>query len=72
MSKNTPRNYNDLSSLPSSAIIRLPDVLRLFPVSKSRWWDGVRKGEYPKPVKLSVRSRGWRIGDILALTEQND
>lgn len=63
-------NSNDLSNLPDSAIIRLPDVLRLYPVSKSKWWEGVKKLEYPQPVRLGKRARGWRLGDVLALTKE--
>ncbi len=58
----------DLSNLPDTAVIRLPDVLRLFPVSKSTWWQGIKDDKYPKPVKLGARARGWRLGDVLALT----
>lgn len=27
--------------------MRLTEVLKLIPVSKSAWWDGVKKGDYP-------------------------
>jgi len=62
-------NNTDLSNLPDKAIIRLPDVLRLYPVSKSHWWQGIADGRYPKPIKLGLRARGWRISDVLALTQ---
>ena len=65
------KKYNDLSGLPDQAIIRLPDVLRLFPVCKSTWWQGVKTGIYPSPIKLGARARGWRIGDVLALTHND-
>ena len=64
------KSNTDLSNLPENAVIRLPDVLRLFPVSKSRWWSGVSTGEYPKPVHLGARARGWRIEDIRELIER--
>ncbi len=47
--------------------LRLPDVLRIIPVSKSTWWAGIRRGEYPAPVKLSARTSAWRLSDIDAL-----
>jgi len=66
-----PKDRNiDLSNLPLNAVIRLPDVLRLYPVSKSHWWQGIKDGVYPKPVKLGKRARGWRISDVLALTNE--
>lgn len=44
--------------------LRLPQVLELFPISKSTWWRGVKSGEYPQPVKLTERTSAWRIEDI--------
>ncbi len=54
------KNFN----LPSTGFLRLPDVLKVFPVSKSKWWLGVKNGEFPKPVKLSERTTAWRVRDI--------
>ncbi len=56
-------------SLPETGYIRLPDVLRLIPVSKSTWWVGIKAGRYPKGVKLSARVTAWRVEDICALIE---
>ena len=42
----------------------------LFPISKSSWWNKVRSGEYPQPVKLGPRTTAWRVTDILALIER--
>ena len=71
--KRRQRNKNrDLSGLPDDAVIRLPDVLRIYPVSSSHWWDGIKKGIYPKPIKLGIRARGWRLGSILALSKSDD
>ena len=39
--------------------LRLPQVLERIPVSKSTWWAGVRKGTFPKPVKLTERTSAW-------------
>ena len=48
---------------------RQPPVLPLIPVSKSTWWDGVRSGRYPQPIKLGPRITAWRVEDIRALIE---
>jgi len=64
MNKNQNR---DLSGLPDSAILRLPDVLRLIPVSRSTWWAGVKSGLYPKPIKIGKRACGWLKGEVLCL-----
>ena len=47
-----------------TGFLRLPDVLKLFPVSKSTWWQGVKDGVYPQPVRLSARTTAWRVEDI--------
>lgn len=53
--------------LPETGFIRLPDVLRIIPVSKSTWWAGVAANRYPQPVKLGPRITAWRVEDIRAL-----
>lgn len=53
--------------LPEVGFLRLPDVLKYFPVSKSTWWAGVKEGKYPKPVKLGPKMTAWRVEDIRTL-----
>ena len=50
--------------------LRLPHVLRIIPVSKSTWWEGIRCGKFPRPVKLSERTSAWRRSDIEALCDR--
>lgn len=57
----------DFNGLPDEALLRLPDVLRVVPVGRSRWLQGVEDGEYPKNVKISTRAVGWRWGEIRKL-----
>ncbi len=44
--------------------LRLPQVLKLIPVSKSTWFRGIQSGKYPGPVKIGVRASGWKVADI--------
>ncbi|MCX5813548.1 MAG: AlpA family phage regulatory protein [Proteobacteria bacterium] len=44
--------------------LRLPQVLERIPVSKSTWWSGVKKGTFPKSIKLSPRVTVWLEADI--------
>ena len=53
--------------LPETGFVRLPEVLRVFPVSKSTWWAGVKEARYPQPVKLGPKITAWRVEDIRAL-----
>lgn len=55
--------------LPTTGFLRLPEVLRLYPVSKSTWWAGIRNGRYPKAVKIGKRATAWRAEDIRALID---
>ena len=57
-------------ALPSVGYVRLPQILEIFPVSKSSWWEGCRSGIFPKPVKLGPRTSAWRVEDIRALMER--
>lgn len=58
-----------VSALPEDddAYVRLPDVLRVYPVSENTWWKGVAEGKYPRPVKLSRRVSAWQVREIRAL-----
>lgn len=55
------------TSIPTSGFLRLPQILAIFPISKSAWWEGCKTGRFPKPVKLGPRTTVWRAEDIAAL-----
>lgn len=57
------------AGLPEDGFVRLPQVLSVYPVSRSTWWDGVRYGVYPKPVKLGSNTTVWRVQEIRALID---
>lgn len=54
-------------TIPETGFVRLPQVLEVIPVGKTCWWEGVRTGRYPKPVKLSARCTAWKAEDIREL-----
>jgi predicted DNA-binding transcriptional regulator AlpA len=58
------------SSLPTEGYVRLPQVLAVIPVGKTSWWNGVKSGKYPTPVKLSPRCTAWKVEDIRALIDR--
>ncbi len=47
-----------------------PPIPGVFPIGKSTWWDGIRAGRYPRPVRLSPRTSAWRAEDIRALIQR--
>lgn len=63
--------------LPETGFVREPQIIgnpnsvppipAVIPVSRSTWWEGVRSGRFPKPVKLGPRVTAWRVEDIRAL-----
>ena len=61
---------NKKSSLPETGFLRLPAILQIFPIGKSTWWQGVKDGRFPKPVKLGERTTAWKVEDIPALIEE--
>lgn len=64
-------------NMPETGFLRLsqiigdpkaePPIPAIIPVKKSCWWQGVRTGRFPKPVKLGPRVTAWRVEDIRAL-----
>jgi predicted DNA-binding transcriptional regulator AlpA len=56
--------------IPQEGFLRLPQVLQVFPVSRSAWWAGVAAGRYPPGVKLAARTTAWRCEDIRKLIER--
>lgn len=65
--------------LPETGFVRLSQIVgdpkrgipALIPIGKSSWWNGVKSGKFPKPIKLGERTTAWRIEDIRALIEQS-
>jgi predicted DNA-binding transcriptional regulator AlpA len=67
-----------IQQLPETGYLRLPQIIGdknasppipgLISVAKSTWWNGVRSGRYPAPVRtLGKRITAWRVEDIREL-----
>lgn len=50
-------------------LIKLKEVLEIFPVSKSTWYRGIKSGLYPTQIYLSVGCVAWKASEIYALAE---
>lgn len=69
------------SCLPATGFLRLsqivgnpkanPPIPAVIPISRSSWWEGVRAGRYPRPVKLGPKTTCWRVEDIRAFIERS-
>lgn len=63
-----------MHQLPETGFLRLPQIIgnpkadppvpAIIPVKKSCWWQGVKSGRFPKPVKIGPRVTVWRVEDI--------
>lgn len=71
-----------MDKLPHTGYLRLkqiigdsketPPIQPIIPVSKTTWWNGVRSGRFPQPVRtLGKRITVWRVEDIRALIHDN-
>jgi len=53
-----------MTNLKEIGYYRLSQVLEIIPISKSLFWEKVKSGEFPQPVKLSARTTAWLKVDI--------
>ncbi len=56
--------------LPNTGFLRLTSVLKMIPISRTSWYEGIISGMYPKPIKLSARASAWRVEDIRELIQK--
>lgn len=53
--------------LPEEGFVRLPVVLGVLGIKSTAFYDGIRRGDYPKPLRLGPRVSVWRVEDIRKL-----
>lgn len=58
------RNKEGESSARTDSVLRRPEVKRLTGIGTSTLYALMAKGEFPRPLKLSARSVGWRESDV--------
>ena len=59
-----------ITTIAETGFLRLHQILSVIPIGKTCWWEGVKSGRFPKPVKLSRRCTAWRAEDIHALIKK--
>ena len=47
-----------------------PPIQPIIPLSKTTWWNGVRAGRYPQPIKLSDNVTAWRSDNFQNLVDE--
>ncbi|MGA3209211.1 MAG: AlpA family phage regulatory protein [Syntrophales bacterium] len=58
--------HNDI---PQEGLLRVKQILQIIPISRSGWWQGVRRGRFPQPIKLGPRTTAWKVEDIRLLID---
>jgi predicted DNA-binding transcriptional regulator AlpA len=66
-----------MTQLPETGFLRLNQIVGnaklghppIIPVKKTSWWQGVKSGRFPKPLKLGPKTTVWRVEDIRAFIE---
>lgn len=56
-------------TLPQEGFVRLKQVLQIVPFGKTKWWNMVKTGEAPQPVRHG-RCTLWRVEDIRKLIDE--
>jgi predicted DNA-binding transcriptional regulator AlpA len=52
-------------------LLRINQIIPgILPISKTSWWNGVKSGLYPQPVKLGPRTTAWRESDVMRIVSQ--
>lgn len=51
---------------------RKPAIPPLIPISATTWYEGVKSGRFPKPVRLGPKSVAWHAEDIRRIIEGED
>lgn len=63
-----PLNNGITGSIPGpGCLMNIHQVLAAIPVSRSTWYNGIKKGKFPPPVKVSNRMNLWKAEDIQGL-----
>ena len=62
------KNFNpdQFSHLKNPRIMRIRQVLAVYPIGRSTLYAMIKRGEFPLPVSLGARSVGWRAHDVFA------
>jgi prophage regulatory protein len=70
---NSAEEINQMQNKPPDALVRISQIIGprgLIPVSRSAFYQGVRDGIYPKPVRLGKRTSAWRMSELMKIIEK--
>ena len=58
--------------LPKTGYVRMADLIKFIPVSKSSIWRMSKAGKFPKGVKLSEKVTAWKAQEVQAWLESKE
>lgn len=53
-------------SSPRDRLLRIGEVLKRIPISRTSLYDGMKLGLYPAPIRIGKRTVAWRESEINA------
>jgi predicted DNA-binding transcriptional regulator AlpA len=56
----------DIPTLPVTGFIRMNQVIKIFPVNKTTIWRMIKRGDFPKSIRMGGNLTVWRVEDIKA------
>lgn len=56
--------------MTTNSILRLPEVIKRTGLSRPSIYLKISKGEFPRQIKLGIKSVGWIESDVDAWIEQ--
>lgn len=67
-----------VATLGESNLLRIHDIIGdaakgiepLIPIKRTAWYAGIKRGVFPKPVRIGPKIVAWRASDIRKLIEQ--
>ena len=63
--------YGLFDSLPNDALLTIKDVCKLFACSELTIRRNVKNGKLPEPIKPTIGTIRWRVGDIKRILKGN-
>ncbi|WP_427913903.1 helix-turn-helix transcriptional regulator [Ramlibacter sp. MMS24-I3-19] len=53
-----------------SQLLRLPEVLKVLRIGRTAFYEGIKLGIYPKPIRMGKRTAVWLHGELKDVIKQ--
>lgn len=58
---------------PNDVLVRIEKIVGpdgYIPISRAAFYQGIKDGIYPRPVRLGKRTSVWRLSDLLLVIQE--